>query len=603
MPRAIRSLIASGIAGIVLAGSAITPAVAAPLAAAKSDRTSAVEARRVDRVPTPKLRWYKCYGYAQCATVRLPRNYDKPKGATTEIALLRVKARDQKHKIGSLFINPGGPGGSGTGIALAAPYFLSDSLLDRFDIVGVDPRGVANSENIKCFRSVRDQTKASAGLNVAFPWTKAEEKAYVASSKAVGKACSTTGKPLTGAASTAEVARDMDVLRRAVGDKKLTYLGFSYGTALGQYYANMFPDRVRALVVDGVLNPNAWVGKGKARKQLQETRLRSADGAYKALREILTRCAKVGAEQCPLASTGNPIAAYDTVAKRLRKKPAVINDPDFGQFKISYADFVDASLGALYSPYGWLIISDMTRWLLEATDPAAPAPVRAQAGAALAKRAAKARQQRAYDFPYDNGYETFLTVDCTDAYHPKSASSWPKLVAAADKRAPYFGREWAWVSAPCARNTWTVRDKNAYTGPFNRRTSAPVLVVGNFWDPATNYKGAVSSAALLPNSRLLSSDSWGHTAYGTSDCVTGAIDRYLLKVKLPAKGTVCTGDDQPFVYGPDWPEDPDNPESPDVRATMSKSALAQQGEPRRGEPKRLPPVVTPLPLTGTLTVR
>ncbi|MCZ7434919.1 alpha/beta hydrolase [Micromonospora sp. WMMC241] len=594
MPRVVRSLAATGIAGILLAGSAVAPAAAAaPAAQAPTyDRTSTAEARRVDRVPTPKLDWYACYDYAECATVRLPLDYDNPKGATTEVALLRVKARDRQHKVGSLFLNPGGPGGSGTDIALAAPYFLGDDLLDRFDIVGVDPRGVAASDNIKCFPSVKEQTRAYAGLNVAFPWTKAEEKAYVASSKAVGKACSTTGKPLTGAASTAEVARDMDVLRRAVGDKKLSYLGFSYGTALGQYYANMFPDRFRALVVDGVLNPNAWVGQGKARNQLQETRLRSADGAYEALHEILVRCGKVGADKCELAAKGNPVAAYETVAKRLRKKPVVIDDPDYGSYTVSYADFVGATLGALYDPYGWSSVVEITVLLLDATDPAAGKAATATARKALAARAAQARQQRGYDFPYNNGLETFLTVDCTDAYHPKSADAWPALSAKEDQRAPYFGRAWAWGTSPCARNTWTVRDEDAYTGPFNRTTAAPVLVVGNYWDPATNYQGAVGSARLLPNSRLLSSDSWGHTAYGTSACVTSRIDAYLLTGKPPAKGTLCVGDSQPF-------EEEAAPE----RADASKSELARAGEPGRGEPKRLPPVATPRPAVGTLTVR
>ncbi|WP_405091568.1 alpha/beta hydrolase [Micromonospora sp. NBC_01392] len=593
MPRVIRPLAATGIAGILLAGSAVSPAVAAPTPQPPAyDRTSTAEARRVDRVPTPKLDWYACYDYAECTTVRLPLDYDNPKGATTEVALLRVKARDQQHKIGSLFLNPGGPGGSGTSIALAAPYFLGDDLLDRFDVVGVDPRGIEASDNIRCFRTVKEQTRAYAGLNVAFPWTKAEEKAYVAASKAVGTACSTTGKPLTGAASTAEVARDMDVLRRAVGDQKLSYLGFSYGTALGQYYANMFPDRFRALVVDGVLNPNAWVGQGPARNQLQETRLRSADGAYRALREILVRCAKVGAEQCALAAGGDPVAGYDTVAKRLRKKPAVIDDPEYGSFTVSYADFVVATLGALYDPYGWQSVVDITMQLLAATDPATGKAAAATARRALAARAAQARQQRGYDFPYDNGLETFLTVDCTDAYHPRSADAWPALAAREDQRAPYFGRAWAWGTAPCARDTWTVRDEDAYTGPFNRTTAAPVLVVGNYWDPATSYQGAVSSAALLPNSRLLSSDSWGHTAYGTSVCVTGKIDAYLLTGKPPAKGARCVGDAQPFQ------EDP-----PTGRVAASKSELARAGAPGRGEPKRLPPVSTPGPAVGTLTVR
>ena len=468
------------------------------------------------------------------------------------------------------------------------------TLLDRFDIVGVDPRGVAASDNVQCFPSVKEQTPGVRGLNVAFPWTKAEEKAYLKSAKAVGQACSTTGRPLTSAMSTAEVARDMDVLRRAVGDQKLSYLGFSYGTALGQYYATMFPDRVRAVVVDGVLNPDAWVGQGKARDQLQETRLRSADGAYRALREILVRCAKAGPQACPLAASGDPVASYELVAKRLRQKPVVVDDPDAGSFTVSYADFVGASLSALYSPYGWEPIVDSTEQLLTITDPQSASPARlAEARAALGRTAAQARAQRRFDFPYSNGLETFLSVDCTDAYHPKKLADWPALSAQEDKRAPYFGRLWAWGTAPCARDAWTVRDADAWTGPFDRRTAEPVLVVGNYWDPATNYQGAVTSAQLLPNSRLLSSDSWGHTAYGTSACVTGAIDAYLLRGALPAKGAVCVGDVQPFVETPE----------PAERAASDKSALAAAGLPARGAPKRLPPVVAPLPLVGSLTVR
>ncbi|MBQ1072471.1 alpha/beta fold hydrolase [Micromonospora sp. C31] len=601
MPRRNRSIAAAGIAGVLLAGAAVAPAAAAPSPAGgdrpvTSDQTSPQEARRVDRVPTPKLDWYACYDYAECATVRLPRDYDQPNGPTTEVAVLRVKARDQQRKIGSLFVNPGGPGGSGTDIALAAPYFLGDEVLDRFDVVGVDPRGVAASQQVRCFPSVKEQTRAYAGLNVAFPWTKAEEKAYVASSKAVGRGCSTTGRPLTGAMSTAEVARDMDVLRRAVGDRKLTYLGFSYGSILGQYYANMFPDRVRALVIDGVLNANEWVGQGRARSLSQEERMRSAQGAYQALREILVRCEKAGAQACALAE-GDPVASFDLLAKRLRAKPVVIEDPDLGRITITYADFIGANLSALYGPTGYAEVVDLTAALLVLTDPASSPAARRPATADVTRQAAKAREQaRRYDFPYENGLETFLGVDCTDAYHPKDAGKFPALADKADRRDPYFGRLWTWITSPCARRTWTVRDEDAYTGPFNRRTAAPVLVVGNYWDPATNYRGAVSSARLLPNSRLLSSDSWGHTAYGTSACATGAVDAYLLRGALPANGKVCVGDVQPFAGSP-------TASGVTRRAEASKGALAAEGAPGRGEPKRLPPVVAPLPAVGTLTVR
>ena len=126
----------------------------------------------------------------------------------------------------------------------------------------------------------------------------------------------------------------------------------------------------------------------------------------------------------------------------------------------------------------------------------------------------------------------------------------PKAAAAADKRAPYFGRLWAWMSAPCATKTWTADDEDAYRGPFNRRTASPILVVGSEWDPATNYEGAVKAASLLPNSYLLSNDNWGHTAYGTSECATSAIDTYLLTRAVPAPGTYCHGDMQPFQATP-----------------------------------------------------
>ncbi|WBB78826.1 alpha/beta hydrolase [Micromonospora sp. WMMD882] len=591
MRRTARSRTAAGIAGIMLAGLAIGPATAVPVTPdtpagpGPTERTSPVEARRVDRVPTPRIDWTPCHGYAECATVRLPLDYDQPDGPTTEVAVLRVKARDQQRRIGSLFVNPGGPGGAGTEMALVAPFFLGDDVLDRFDVVGVDPRGVGGSEQIRCFTSVEEQARKLAGLNVAFPWTKAEEQAYVASSRAAGRACSTTGQPLSGAMSTAQVARDMDVLRRAVGDRKLSYLGFSYGSALGQQYANMFPDRFRALVIDGVLGPREWVGKPNSAATTQEDRLRSGEGAYRALREVLARCAKAGAAGCPLGG-GDPAASFDLVAQRLRAKPVVIEDPDAGPVTFRYSDFVANALIMLYSPAGYEPLVAMVADLLVLTDPDATKARRGTVSAALLDRVARARAQVArYDDDYVNGLETFLGVDCTDAYHPGDAMLWPAFADRADRRDPYFGRLWSWVSSPCARDTWTVRDEDAYLGPFDRRTGAPVLVVGNYWDPSTNYQGAVSAARSLPNSRLLSSDSWGHTAYGTSVCVTGAVDRYLLTGTPPAEGTVCVGDLQPFATASTGP-------AATLRANPA-DGLVGRGRPGRGGPKRLPPVVAP----------
>jgi hypothetical protein len=282
-----------------------------------------------------------------------------------------------------------------------------------------------------------------------------------------------------------------------------------------------------------------------------DDRLRSADGAYKALHEILVRCGKAGEKACEFAKGGDPVKKFATLAERLRKKPAIIDENGL-KVTVTYADLIGATLRTLYEQDGWSQLGGFFESLYAATAPAGEVPAAEAAAAkrAIAQRVHKLRAQHrrpsAKSFSYNNSTDAFSSVICTDGRHPKRAESWPAATAKSDRRAPYFGRAWAWSSVQCAGNAWTVRDRGAYTGPFNRRTSAPVLFVGNYYDPATNYDQAVSSSKLLPNSGLLSSDSWGHTAYGSSKCVTDAMDQYLLNVTMPKKGTVCVGDEQPF---------------------------------------------------------
>ncbi|MFG1603342.1 alpha/beta fold hydrolase [Actinoplanes sp. NPDC049265] len=578
----IRRLAVAGLAATLLAGPLSTPADAAatlpagPLstpADVAAARTSAREKHRVDAVRTPKLKWYKCYVYAECATATVPLDYDRPGGAKTEIALVRLRATDRKHRVGSLFVNPGGPGGSATQFALLSPLFLSDKLLARFDIVGMDPRGVGFSDNVTCFDSPRQQANALKGMTPRFPYGKKEEKAYVASAVRLGRACSTTGRPLTGAMSTAEVARDMDVMRRAVGDKRLNYLGFSYGSVLGSYYANMFPDRFRTIAIDGVINPRAWAGTKQTRNIVQDVRLDSAGGAYRAFAELMNRCAQAGPEKCEFAG-GNTLTRFHNITEHLKRNPIVVPVPVLGiTVRITYADFIGEVLDALYSPSAGEDVAALAADLQLLQSGATGA------GVTAAQTRFADRMRRG--FPYDNSLDAYASVMCTDGRHPANASSWPAAAAAADKKAPYFGRAWTWASVPCARDTWTVRDEDAYTGPFNTRTRNPVLVVGSFWDPATNYRDAVQTARKLPNSRLLSSNNWGHTAYGTSACATGAMDTYLLTKRLPAKGTVCTAP-QPFT-GANL--------IPGIElSTASVNALVAQGRPAPGAAKQLPPI-------------
>jgi pimeloyl-ACP methyl ester carboxylesterase len=485
------------------------------------DYTGRTEAQRVDRVPTPSLSWQSCFEIAECATVRLPLDYDRPHGATTGVAVLRIKATDQAHKIGSLFLNPGGPGGSGTQFALEAPQFLSDSLLRRFDIVGIDPRGIGSSDNVSCFASPEDEAAVLAKIDVAFPVGKAQEQTYEQGSREFGRACSTTGRPLSGAMSTAEDARDMDVIRRAVGDPKLNYLGFSYGTALGQYYANMFPDRFRVLAVDGVIDPQGWVGNSR---QILDARMHSADGAYRAFHEIMVRCGQAGPSRCAFAGGEDPLKKFDEIARSLLRKPIVFQ----GQ-TLTYADFVGGVQSILYDSAAG---DELTQILAQVWD-------------ALHGGSTTVSKVRVNTAGF--GPESALSVICTDTWEPADAAFWASATAQRDREVPYFGRSWGWITSPCARDTWTVRDEDAYNGPFNKRTASPMLYVGSLWDPATNYDAAVAASRLHPNARLLSSNNWGHTAYGTGACATTAIDNYLLSGALPPKGTLCTDAPQPFT--------------------------------------------------------
>jgi pimeloyl-ACP methyl ester carboxylesterase len=189
----------------------------------------------------------------QCATAVVPLDYDRPKGKQITLALARLPAANPSRRIGSLFLNPGGPGGSGVDFVLeAGPFLYSDEVRARFDLVGFDPRGIMRSSPLRCYETFDE---AIADLwPISFPVTRAEERLWVRSDRAIARACAERGGPILDHMSTANVARDMDLLRRAVGDRKLTYAGYSYGSYLGATYANLFPGKVRALVVDGVLD-------------------------------------------------------------------------------------------------------------------------------------------------------------------------------------------------------------------------------------------------------------------------------------------------------------------------------------------------------------
>lgn len=539
-----------------LLATAMGSALVAPMTAqaATADKTSTVEARRVDRVKTPKLSWFDCYGSYQCASAMLPLDYDDPNGKLVEVALVKVPATDQKHKIGSLFVNPGGPGGSGTQMAAALAGVAGKNVRARFDIVGFDPRGIGFSDQVKCFGDARRQSTGMAGLDLWFPTDDGERAAYLKGAKNLAKGCSTTAKALASSMSTAEAARDMDVLRRAVGDKKLNYLGFSYGSYLGEVYANMFPDRFRALAIDGVIDPQAWAGTSATKNVPTTLRLGSAQGAWKALQEVMTRCDAAGPEYCILS--GNAMKRWVRVANYLATHPQWQTDPMTGQsVKFGYAEFIGTDLSMLYTPFAGDIITMDTYFAEQALF----APTQAQRADGLKKlnaqrlelykRTQAKRGLRAASFTYDNQLDAYSGVLCSDSLNPASAGAWAPAIARAVKNGGGpFAMPWGWSNPQCASNDWKAVDEDAYRGPWNRKTAAPVLVVGSLWDPATSYASAQSAAKRLGNARLLTSDNWGHTAYGAGECATTSIENYLVYGTLPKAGATCTDNLQPFQY-------------------------------------------------------
>jgi pimeloyl-ACP methyl ester carboxylesterase len=488
----------------------------------------------------PTIAWSKCYaqlGPFQCGTVQVPLDYDRPQGATISIAVVRLPATDPARRIGSLFLNPGGPGGSGIDFTLfAGPFLYSDEVRARFDLVGFDPRGIMRSTALRCFGNPRQWEPYFTPF--AFPMTPEQEQIWIAADRYLIDACDQRGGAIGDHMATANVARDLDVLRQAVGDAKLTYAGYSYGSYLGVTYANLFPGNVRALVVDGVLDPIAWsTGLGNQAATLPfSTRLKSHAGAQATLDEFFRLC-DAGGAAC--AFSGASATRYRRLADRLLAEPLVITFPDGSVEVVDYSALIGITLGHMYDSFSWPELAEIL------------ADLEARAGtAALAAEVRAARQQRAMfitkrGFPhYPNFVEGGTAVFCTDSDNPSSYAAWSTAGAAADGSS-YFGRIWTWISSPCAE--WTGADADRYMGPFNKRTANPVLVVGTQFDPATRYEGALTVAGLLPGSALLTVHGWGHTSLFLSQCADAAVSRYLLAVVTPAAGTVCEQDAVPFA--------------------------------------------------------
>lgn len=455
-----------------------------------------------------EITWTDC-GDAECGTVRVPLDYSDPAGRTIELAVTRVRATGES--IGSLFVNPGGPGGSAVEYAKAADYVVSEEVRDSYDVVGIDPRGVGKSAPVECLTDAEQDRLA--GID-ATPDTPAEEQAIIEASKLPGQGCARDADSTYRYVGTVNSARDMDIVRAAIGDPVLNYLGKSYGTQLGAVYAELFPKRVGRMVLDGVLPP------GLTMEQVTYEQAKSFEDAFA---NFAADCATQ--DDCPFEGNGTQ------VARKLRDFLLGLDaNPLPGDARdVDEALAVYAVLMYLYFPsYDY---PELRRVLGSAVKDGDGKPL---------LDLLDERLSRGPDGRYlDNSTDAFYAITCADRVGNVPVDEVRRKAEQWAKELPLFGEGLAWGMLAC--NDWAEPADPPVTNA-RAEGSAPILLVSTTHDPATPHVWGQLMAKQLANARLLTWDDYSHTAYlEGSGCVREAVDGYLLAGTLPPEGKVCGG--------------------------------------------------------------
>jgi pimeloyl-ACP methyl ester carboxylesterase len=453
-------------------------------------------------LPVTPIAWTSCGADLQCGTLTVPLNYADPEGTTIGIAVERHPAEVPSQRIGSLVINPGGPGVSGIDDMSNELSVLTPELLDDFDIVTFDPRGVQRSDPITC----GETPGATPGaLPDPVPQTAAAQKSMIAGLRQYGLNCQKASGAIFPYAGTVDVARDLDRLRIALGDAGLTYMGQSYGTLIGATYAEMFPTHIRAMVLDSVIDPAL---------SLNQITLGQAEGFEGVLNSFFTWCA--ASASCPWKTTSDPTAALLAQIATSRTTPA----PAGGGRSAGPGELYNALLDGLYSPSEW------------------PRLGQALGADADGNGAAIVAMSNSYQADGStNGSDAAADIDCLDHPASKDVAAYSYLAAVFKASAPVFGPVLAWGEAECA--VWPVPPSRT-PAPVSAPGSPPILLVGTTHDPATPYAWAVNLAGELSHGVLLTRDGSDHVAYFYSACVRSYVQTYLVTVVTPPKDTVCT---------------------------------------------------------------
>ncbi|MET0132611.1 MAG: alpha/beta hydrolase [Kibdelosporangium sp.] len=506
---------------------AVVVALCVALGVPAGGSAASVAGSGVDQAVTPQLSWSDCGDGFECSTAAVPLEYDLPRGPSIDLALIRLPAAERSKRIGTLFVNFGGPGASGVQRLRERgrwPWLFSSELRARFDLVSWDPRGIADSAAVRCFGTVAEQ-QAFFGSFPEMPGDRGGEAAFFARSEELADRCAREAGPILGHASTANTARDLELLRRAVGDPKLTYHGISYGTYLGASYANLFPDRIRAMVFDGSMDfVGSATGHGAEGKTVPlDTRQDVGRGIADTFGQFLKSCAEAG-PKCAF-SAGDPKAKFAAIAARAKQGPITIEGDD-GPETWTYSGIINTA-GDLSAVSGWPDIATLLQRLHDAKDTSA------------ALRAAGGEKYTA------NRTEAFNAIQCADSDFPTDPAVYSRYAVSEDERVPYFGRIAVLDMMSCTY--WKAKDHDRYTGPWNRRTSAEILIINNRYDPSTPLHGARDGAAELGRARVFVTEGAGHSSMlAPSTCTEQVKREYLVSGTFPAPGRTCALDANPF---------------------------------------------------------
>jgi pimeloyl-ACP methyl ester carboxylesterase len=451
-----------------------------------------------------EINWKNCRQGFKCATLAVPIDYKNLATGTFEIALLKYEARTSK-KLGSLIVNPGGPGGSGVDYAYAAEYIFSPAILDRYDIVGFDPRGVSRSAPIRC---LTDKELDANNNSDSKPDNEKEFKQILIDTKNYVEKCKAKNKYLT-SYSTANVARDMDILREALGDKQLNYLGKSYGTYLGTLYAHFYPDKVGRVVLDGAVDPTI------SNFEQSLTQAVSFDHAFSSFAKD---CIKKS--NCPLPPGQDAaIAEMQRLFEIAAKKPLPTKS---SKRTLSETMMVLGTASAMYdSENGWPKLRK--------------AIAHAQKGYGDEfLELADDYNGRQPDGSYaDNEFDSGAVIDCLDVDEPRTVAEIRSDAKSFANKAPLFGPYLAYGGLTCKSFG---QSQQVTISPT--KTNESIVVIGTTGDPATPYEWAQGLNKLLANSVLVSLTGEGHTGQGQGNaCIDDQIDDFYLTGKVPTTST------------------------------------------------------------------